>query len=408
MPRVMPTMRAAGVGIPPRAAQPGEGGHEEDALGVGARRGQRADVSAAVVDDAQPVAQPLHGGAGHEDGALEGVRWRRRPTPVHATVVSRPSTGSGHGRARRSSARSCRCRRCSWSCPGAKQAWPNRAACWSPAIPDTGMPAGTRVPGGGRRRTGPPTGRTSGRHDGRHPEQVEQLVGPGQGRGCRRAGCGWRSTARWRARRRRARRSGSTAARCRPCRRPGRGRPSTPPSAEQPLELGGREVGVEHQAGRAAHERRGARPRRARRTGPRCGGPARPGPGGSGSPGAAVPHDRGLALVGDADGGHRLAVEPVDQLGQGRAATAAQMSSASCSTQPGRREVLRELPVGEARRACRRLVDGEAADAGRPRVDGDHHGHRRDTNRPAAHAPGNRRRHGPHGSVASRPCGWRC
>ena len=50
------------------------------------------------------------------------------------------------------------------------------------------------------------------------------------------------------------------------------------------------------------------------------------------------------------------------------------MSSASCSTQPGLREVLRELAVRpRARRAV--LVDGERAHAGRAGVDRDHDGH---------------------------------
>ncbi len=95
--------RAAGVGIPPRAAQAGEGGHEHDAFGVGDRRGQRPDLGR-VGDDAEPVAQPLHGGAGDEDGAFEGVVGDRAiagppsasPGSVQATVVSSPSTGSGH------------------------------------------------------------------------------------------------------------------------------------------------------------------------------------------------------------------------------------------------------------------------------------------------------------------------
>ena len=69
--------------------------------------------------------------------------------------------------------------------------------------------------------------------------------------------------------------------------------------------------------------------------------------------GAAVPGHDGLALVGDADGGDRLAgvahggadlAEHVDD-------ARPRSRSASCSTQPGLGEVLGELPVGRARSA---------------------------------------------------------
>ena len=46
----------------------------------------------------------------------------------------------------------------------------------------------------------PLLGRTSGRHERGTPNSVEQLVGPRRRRRCRRASCGSRSTARWRAR----------------------------------------------------------------------------------------------------------------------------------------------------------------------------------------------------------------
>ena len=71
-PPAEPDHRPAGVGVPPRASEPGEGGHDVDALGVGDRGGQRLHVRR-LGDDPEAVAQPLHGGAGDEDGALEGV-----------------------------------------------------------------------------------------------------------------------------------------------------------------------------------------------------------------------------------------------------------------------------------------------------------------------------------------------
>ena len=53
-------------------AEPGEGGHEIDLLvGVGARR-QFAGLRGAG-DEAEPVAQPLHGRAGGEDRAFERI-----------------------------------------------------------------------------------------------------------------------------------------------------------------------------------------------------------------------------------------------------------------------------------------------------------------------------------------------
>ena len=64
--------RAAGVRVPPRAAEAGEGRDDEHAAGVGHGGGQRGDLLGPL-DDAEPVAQPLHGRAGDEDGALEGV-----------------------------------------------------------------------------------------------------------------------------------------------------------------------------------------------------------------------------------------------------------------------------------------------------------------------------------------------
>ena len=94
-----------------------------------------------------------------------------------------------------------------------------------------------------------------------------------------------------------------------------------------------------------------------------------------GPAGAAVPHDRGLALVGDADRRHRLAVEAGGELGQRLLGGRPDVVGVVLD-QPGGREVLRELAVGVAGRGAVG-AHGEAAHPGRPGVDGDHHGHRR-------------------------------
>ena len=66
--------------------------------------------------------------------------------------------------------------------PGAKQAWPNRAACWSPATPLIGTPAGR--PGDAPRLRYFPaarsTGPLSGRSRQRHTEELGQLGIPRQ------------------------------------------------------------------------------------------------------------------------------------------------------------------------------------------------------------------------------------
>ena len=90
---------------------------------------------------------------------------------------------------------------------------------------------------------------------------------------------------------------------------------------------------------------------------------------------AAVPHDDGLALVGDADGGDGLAigVEVRPQLGEGGLDRIPDLEGVVLH--PSRLgEVLRKLPVRPPRHRAA-FVDGERAHAGGPGVDGDHHGH---------------------------------
>jgi hypothetical protein len=53
-------------------------------------------------------------------------------------------------------------------------------------------------------------------------------------------------------------------------------------------------------------------------------------------PGAAVPHDRRLALVGDADAASAVALILAFRIAcRATASVTRQISSASCSTQPG-------------------------------------------------------------------------
>ena len=57
-----PDERAPGVGVPPGAAEAGEGRDQVGAAGVGDRCGQRTDLGR-VGDEPEPVAQPLDGRA---------------------------------------------------------------------------------------------------------------------------------------------------------------------------------------------------------------------------------------------------------------------------------------------------------------------------------------------------------
>ena len=83
---------APGGRVPPGAAQAGERGHEGDAAAVADRLGQGADLGR-LVDDAQPVAQPLDGGAGDEGRSLERVG--RPPIPSPPTLRLRTVAANG-------------------------------------------------------------------------------------------------------------------------------------------------------------------------------------------------------------------------------------------------------------------------------------------------------------------------
>jgi hypothetical protein len=145
-----------------------------------------------------------------------------------------------------------------------------------------------------------------------------------------------------------------------------------PARAEQPLQLGGGEVGIEHQAGGPPDE---VQVPVGLQLSAAVGGAAvlpddRPVQGLAGAP---VPDDGRLALVGDADRGDRRLPEAVEQVGERGGDRFPDVDGVVLHPpRPG--EVLGELPVGEPGRPAV-LVQGEAADAGRPGVDRDDHGH---------------------------------
>ena len=217
--------------------------------------------------------------------------------------------------------------------PGVKQPCPMVAACWSPAMPQNR---------GSRRRTARAASRRSRRRSRappaaapRHAEQLAQVVVPAAA-GCRTAACARHWWRRWRGP---CRRSAATAGTNRPCRRRA-GRCSAAARApidmvEQPGDLGGREIRIEHQAGFLRD--RGLMPGRAQRRAGVGGAAVLPDDGVVDRPAVdAIPDDRGLALVGDADAGDVLGAEPALAIASRTVATTAdQISSGSCSTQPG-------------------------------------------------------------------------
>ena len=125
------------------------------------RAGQRLELGG-LVDDAEPVPQPLDAGAGHEHRALDGVGHgdcgpaAGPPSAPMATspsvprsqarVVTSPSTGGGQV-APAFMRTKLPVPKVALVMPRSKQAWPNRAACWSPIMALTGTPAsGEPVP----------------------------------------------------------------------------------------------------------------------------------------------------------------------------------------------------------------------------------------------------------------------
>ena len=67
-----PDHHAAGLAVPVRGAEPHEGGNEIDAAVVGHALGERLDLLGGI-EELQAVPEPLHDGAGNEDGALKRI-----------------------------------------------------------------------------------------------------------------------------------------------------------------------------------------------------------------------------------------------------------------------------------------------------------------------------------------------
>src|SRR6478672_2099100 len=99
-----PADEAAGVGLPPGRPEPGQRRHEVDAVGRLDAAGELLALGCAR-DDAEPVAQPLHGRAAHEDSAFQRVavgrsglqKAVRRRTGVVARVDEHERAGAVGG-----------------------------------------------------------------------------------------------------------------------------------------------------------------------------------------------------------------------------------------------------------------------------------------------------------------------
>ena len=235
--------------------------------------------------------------------------------------------------------------------------------------PATGIPAGETAEATVSPKT-PAEGRTSGQHLARDARAGRAARRPSRAGDVEAAACATRSTVRSRGP---GRRSAARGARCRPCRTRARRAPRAAGArdgVEQPRDLRPGEVRVAARGrsarGPAARARRRACARRAAR----CAGTARRSPGGPAAPVRAVPEERRLPLVRDADGGdvarrdapprcsaaaRRVELRPPDLLG--------------IVLDPARLgKVLRELPVTPAAHAAV-LTDDERRRAGRPLVE---------------------------------------
>ena len=255
--------------------------------------------------------------------------------------------------------------------PGSKQAWPKRAACWSPAMPLMGTPA---------RGESPPEGE-SGHHGPKRPQEGRTSgSGPAGRRTASHSSADHRRTTMSKSMVREAlvasvANTPAVDAAGQVPQHPrvdgaegqvGAGRDAALP--EQPLHLGGREVRVEDQPGPLPDQGEVAGLDHGPAQRPRCGGPARRWPGAADVAGAPVPGHHRLALVGDADGpGHPAVVgqpaghlvqrgpDHVPDLGRRRARPSPDGGSAGSARGRRRRPPgpARRRP-GPGRRWCRR------------------------------------------------------
>ena len=289
--------RAPRVGVPVRGAQAHEGGHEVDPVRVRHRARQGLHVGRGG-DDLQPVAQPLHDRARDEDRALQAVGHLRADLPAHG---GEQAVARGDGLPARVEEH---------EAAGAVRVL-------GAAGREAGLAEGrrllvTRVAGhadGASEERGVglsvdlARALDLGQHAPRDAEEGEQLVVPGhlvdveQEGAAGVAGIGGVDAA--------AREAPEEEAVHRPEQHVPLRRARAQPGdrVEQVLDLRAREVGVQHEAGAGAEGllvALGLEPvadGRAHAALPDDGvghGPAR----------VAVPEDGGLALVGDADGGH--------------------------------------------------------------------------------------------------------
>ncbi len=355
------------LGLPVRRPQPREGGDEVDAVVPLYRAGQEVGFGG-VLHDAQPVAQPLHSGAGDEDGAFQ----REGP------LAARPAGGGGEQpvlRAHRLVA-------------GVHQQEGAGAVGVLPlarrpaAVPEERGLLVARDAGHGHLRLQRVAGGVAvhlrrgahlREHRRRHAEQVEQRRVPAprpqvvQQRARRIGGVGEvQAAAGELPHQPRVHGAGGQLARLGAAARAG-------DVVQQPGQLGGAEVRVDHQPRPLAHGvfvPRGLQ------------GPARLGGAAvlpderavDGAPRGAVPHHDRFSLVGDADPGQRLHLQPrVRDRHAGDAPGHVPDLLGVVLHQAGAGEVLRELAVRPSADLAV-PVDDQAGDAGGAFVDRQDHG----------------------------------
>ncbi len=271
--------------------------------------------------------------------------------------------------------------------PGSKQACPKSAACWSPSTPEIGSPSSTAPAGPRSGRWAvpkrPAEGRTSGRVCRGTPKRAQRLVGPGEGGRIEQHGAAG---------------VGGVRGELAPLRAPGqvpqqpavdrpegevggRGAEGEFPVTQEPGDLRGGEIRVEHQPRGLPHHREmagllelGADVGRA---------PVLPDDG----PVQRLPVERSnatrvsrwLVMPMAATVPPRIG-EAASHLGQGGAHGLPDLDRIVLDP-PRAREILGELPVGHVDHP-RLFVDDESPHPGRPGIDGDHVAHLREASEP--------------------------
>src|SRR6266446_5013800 len=361
-----PENGAACVRIPVRRAEPDEGRHEVHAARVGHRAGQGVRLGG-VRDDPEAVAQPLNGGAGDEDGALERIGrppteapGDRRQQPVRRD--HRALAGVDEGEAARA------VRVLGLARPEARL--PEERGLL--VARDAGDRHAARQPAEVR-RLGARPGRIHerGQHLGRHVEQGAHAVIPvdagevqaERARGVADVGGVHAAAGQLPQEPRVDGAEGQLAARGTTTRVGG--------LVEDPRDLRPGEIGVQHQARAGPHHRLVT-------LGPQ---PVADGGGAAALPddgamerraGGAVPDDRRLALVGDADGGEVVSGDARRAQRLPRRALDGRPEVLGIVLHPARpRIVLRDFRVA-ARAHGAFGVDDECRRAGRPLVEREH------------------------------------